>query len=350
VLVTGPTLALVLVILELVFRFGLPASQQPWVMSDPEHGVLRYDPAGPRTGTASVGPWAAQRGRWRINEAGWNSPIEYRPRPGRPLVAVIGDSYVEGFQVDVGERLVDQLHGSLTPRADAYGFGISGAPLSQYLQMSRYARAGVQPDVFVFLVVHNDLLESLRDVRPHPALLQLSETADGLEWTVPVPYRPDPLRRFLGRSALVRYLVLNLHVESLLTGRRRAAERTRFEANVSVDEARTHEDLARRATARVIATLRAENPGTPLVFVMDGLRGELGRPRGEESPLAWMGDAVRDAAHREDALFLDLHPVFAERFEAEGPFQSKADFHWNAAGHRVAARALEDFLAEARLP
>ena len=69
----------------------------------------------------------------RTNNAGWVSRIEYSKEGDTPLLAFIGDSFVQADQV----RWPDTCHGRLSIKLDrhvrVYSFGYDGAPLSQYL-------------------------------------------------------------------------------------------------------------------------------------------------------------------------------------------------------------------------
>jgi hypothetical protein len=67
--------------------------------------------------------------------------------PDRTRVAVIGDSYVEAFQVPHYASLAEQLEALLgEDRTEVYRFGISGAPLSQYLYMFETEVAAYNPE------------------------------------------------------------------------------------------------------------------------------------------------------------------------------------------------------------
>src|SRR5207245_389234 len=105
---------------------------------------------------------------YRINAQGWNSGIgDYAlPRhPGVPRIAVVGDSYVEAFQVahdrSLGEALVADLAAD-GRWGEVYRFGISGAPMSQYLYMIEREVVRYRPDWVVVLIVHNDFDESYK--------------------------------------------------------------------------------------------------------------------------------------------------------------------------------------------
>ena len=97
---------------------------------------------------------------------GWNYPIDYYPINDKKLIAVIGDSYIEAFQVDVDKNYPFLLREKLKNDYEVYAFGKSGAPLSQYLHISRYVNRHFDPDILIFNLVHNDFDESIQELYP----------------------------------------------------------------------------------------------------------------------------------------------------------------------------------------
>ena len=91
------------------------------------------------------------------------SDYDYHPasQDESPLLAIIGDSYVEAAQVANRKS----MHGLLASRFDGkgriYGLGYSGAPLSQYLAFADFARNEFKPDAMAFVIIGNDFDESL---------------------------------------------------------------------------------------------------------------------------------------------------------------------------------------------
>jgi len=349
VLLSVPSTLLVLLVLEVVFRSVLPACEMPFVRFDPTHRVLTYDARGQTEGTHTIGPFARQRASWRVNNHGWNSVVDYDPDPkrARPLIAIIGDSYVEAFQVDVRHNLTSVLRDSLDGSHDVYGFGMSGAGLSQYLQMSRYVTKVFDPAVLVFVVVHNDFLGSLANARRVPHFLQLRASEAGFVELAPVPYVPSTLRRALSNSALARYLVTNLRIEHKLRRLTSGRDRRRFAANIDVDRTWDNRRLIEGATEHVVARARRENPDKEIVFVIDALRQDIYAGRKPAGQLFWLHQALRDAANANSCHFLDLNEAFREYYLAEGTrLDFEFDGHWNEAGHATAARGLLDYLRE----
>ena len=159
--ITIPTLVLVVAILEAIFWTIVPASRPPQACFDRASNIYKFCP-GQGSGVATRGKLARSASTWRINNEGWNSPIDYQSKSERRRIAVIGDSYIEALNVDIAESYPFLLSTALGVDYEVYSFGISGAPLSQYLNLSRYVVSEFDPDVLIFNVVHNDFEESIR--------------------------------------------------------------------------------------------------------------------------------------------------------------------------------------------
>src|SRR5262245_62679314 len=71
--------------------------------------------------------------RGRVNNDGFINDEDYVESDPRPLLAVIGDSYVEAAMVPNEQTFYRRLANTLKGRGRVYSVGASGAPLSQYL-------------------------------------------------------------------------------------------------------------------------------------------------------------------------------------------------------------------------
>jgi len=345
---------LTLGVFEMFFRWVLPATQSPLTEYDRAFNIPRYQSDGRREGISTTGRWCERPVHWRINNDGWNSAIDYAPAGdrGKPLVAIIGDSYIDALQVNVGESVMDDLRRRQAGRREVYGFGFSGAPLSQYLQMSRYVRQVFRPEVLVFNIVYNDFDESLRELDPKPYFLQLSPGAGGLEEVQPKAYEPSRIKRLAAHSAIVRYLWLNLHLPELLQSRRGPkGEPDRFYADVDIVELERHRELIERATFDLVDRIRQENPGTEIIFMMDAPRTDIYEGKAGEGRLGWLHQLMRRACERSGCRFLDLTAPFRERYERDHvPLNFPNDYHWNETGHALAAEVLDAALNESSAP
>src|SRR5262249_8028771 len=91
-----------------------------------------------------------------VNNAGWVNNQDYRKDDPTPLIAVIGDSFVEAQMVPYGETMQGRLADALSGAFRVYSFAGSGAPLSQYLIWARHAVHDYGARAVVINVVVND--------------------------------------------------------------------------------------------------------------------------------------------------------------------------------------------------
>jgi hypothetical protein len=345
---------LTLSVFELFFRWVLPATRLPLIEYDHTFGILHYQIHGRKEGISTTGRDCERPVRWRINNEGWNSAIDYAPAGSRskPLVALIGDSYIEALQVNVGQSVVDDLRRRQAGRREVYGFGFGGAPLSQYLQMSRYVREVFHPDTLVFSIVDNDFDESVRELVPLPHFLQLTSGAGGLQEVPPAPYVPSRIKRLAAHSAIVRYLWFNLHLPDLLQSwKAPKVDPGRFYGSVDALELQRNRELVERATFKLVEKIRQENPGTEILFMFDAARLQIYDGKPGQGRLGWLHQLVRSASERNACRFLDLTQPFRERYERDHvPLNFSNDYHWNAVAHALAAEVLDTALNENQSP
>jgi len=349
-LVTFPSLLIMFIILELTFIFIIPAAQFPYYYYEPNDHILRFSTTDQREGVYTIGSMAQQRAMWRINNAGWNSAIDFVETKRKPRIAIIGDSYVEALQVNVEESIAGSLSRLLSYGAetevDVYAFGISGAPLSQYLQMTRYVRIHFNPDILVINVVHNDFAESLCSVKRQVGMLCLQDDGDSIQEASIVPYQPNPVLRLIRQSALLRYVVVNLQLPGQFQlpfpGKKSKREHN---ANIDVQDVKSSESRIRKATDYVLRTLKRENGKVPVVFMIDAPRKDIYAGTLDTSNVRWLNELLKEKSAQFGFNFIDLTNEFVKVFEVEHVhLESKYDWHWNERGHLAAANALHNRL------
>lgn len=345
-----PSLLMCLLFLEILFRTLVPACEMPFALFDPDENLLRFDTRGPRTGLYTAGTLSQLRAHWHINNYGWNSSIDYSPRASRsrPLIAIIGDSFIEGFQTDVDKNIAAVLRRSFEAEADVYAFGMSGAPLSEYLHLCRYVRKTFAPDIIVILVIHNDFDESLADVgnKSHQHQLTFEFKEGQLREHPPAAYVPSRVRRVVARSALFRYLVLNASVPQRIEMLRNRflSRQGDFNANIDVNSVTPLRETIRALTTYLVEKIRDESAGC-VVFMMDAPRRDIYRGTLGSSNVIWMNRLLGDACGEAGVAFLDLTEVFGRDYgQYHVKFNSDIDSHWNSRGHEVAGDALASFL------
>jgi len=334
---------------ELFFRFVVPAAAMPWGYYDPSDHIARFE-LGQGSGVYTIGRFADQRGTWRINNMGWNSDIDYAPRSktSKPLIAVLGDSYVEALQVNTNASLVSVLRDKVRGQYDVYGFGKSGAPLSQYLQMSRYANKQFNPAVIVINVVHNDFDESLLSVRNFPYFVGIDmKSGHPLESPLSeVAIRAKTRTKTFLASAIVRYLWLNLGLGAALTERSVIRDETKAlpeqgMLNASHSEQADIRSDVYKAADYVISKFKEENPGKELVFMIDAPRKDIYEGTIGKSNVLWMNKLLKDLTERHGCRFIDLTEPFNAKYRRDHVrLSGEHDYHWNEEGHRYAAEIL----------
>jgi hypothetical protein len=350
-LVTLPSFIAIFIILEGIFAFIIPAAEHPYYYYDPTDRILRYSTTELREGVFTMGPLAEERALWRINNAGWNSAIDFEEIKRKPRIAIIGDSYVAAIQVDVGDSLAGQLRRMVSPDVEVYAFGIAGASLSQYLQMARYARAHFDPDILVINVVHNDFAESLCSVRRQVGMLCLEDDGGNIREAPITPYQPKLLRRMASHSSLIRFIAYNLQistkVERLISS---TSTSPAYNANIDVNSVKSLNSRIQGATHYVLSSLKRENGGRFVVFLIDAPRRDIYAGTTSESNVRWLNELLKEKTAQFGFHFMDLTEEFARIFEAEHVhFEFKYDGHWNQRAHQIAANALHSRLRTLQL-
>ena len=151
-----------------------------------------------------------------MNNAGYVNDQDYDAADPRPLLAVVGNSYVEAVMVPYAETLQGRLAAVVAPRARVYSYGASGAPLSQYLIWAREARERWKASALIIVVVGNDFDESLAVYKTGPGFHHYVAGSDGKLTLRRLDCPPARLRILAQSSALVRYLLLHLNVQEHL--------------------------------------------------------------------------------------------------------------------------------------
>ena len=279
--------------------------------------------------------------RVKVNNYGFVSDLDYDPDAEGPLLAVIGDSFVEALMVPFPQTCAGRLAEQLDGRARVYAFGVSGSALSQYLAFASYARDAFRPDGLVVVVIENDYDESLLKYKRAAGMHQFGEGGDGglvlqrNDFAVGLPYR-------LGRmSGAVRYLVGNLDVT-------RSGRLGRFfggpVAGSGDDDERRLTRVAdsKRAVDAFLDAIPEASGLAPerIAFVVDGMRRSLYRPAGLQRAAGSYRDVMRRyfmaEAFAKGYETIDLQPVFAAHYARHGErFDWPQDVHWNALGHRM---------------
>ncbi len=334
-----------------------PIDQAPALTMSVTTGLLTHVPGQTGVRYPSLDP--RQPVRYAINRQGWNAATDY---DSKPQIAIIGDSFVEALQVGLTENVGARLAARLGVRVDS--FGMSGAPLSEYLHMARVLLPVYRPDLLVVVLVHNDFTESFDppDVPLYRSFQRVNVAhvgaADG-GWR-PVffdqpaePYQPRLGSTVMagpwtiGRAGVRGLRNLQAVSRSLTVGWGHQPP----EMGADMTELARHEPQTAAVTRYLFqqfAQLR-QDTHTPILFVMDGVRERVHLDAGgselypfpERLASYTLNQLAQTEATRNHFDLIDLTPVFLEDWLAHRqPFDFPTDYHWNAYAHDLVAATL----------
>ena len=338
--VSLPTLVVLWLLLELFFRWGISASERPDGDFDADHLLVKFDSTAGE-GTYTIGPFAGQQGRWHINNRGWNNLRHYQlGKSNKTRIAIIGDSFVESFQVDVDKSFHHLMAQQLGDGYECYSFGWSGSPLSHYLHVGRYVKDTYQPDIVVVNLVHNDFVQSLAEYNPYRGIFKTLDVGENIDEVDPVPYHLPWMKQVLKNSAVFRYLHYNLKFETQF--------RMLFDREALVHDSLAYmklmdqeEERIRRAATYSIEGLHEVFADQRLIFVMDCPRPSVYAGKMEKDWQYRYNQLARELVTATGAEFIDLADTMKEDFaKNQQPFNTELDLHWNEYGHEVVARRL----------
>lgn len=353
-LATFTGFALVLALAELVFRF-LPVMSamrpDPVTESSP---VYRYRPDQSFVFSRDWNLDMVNRGR--VNNAGFINDQDYRPT-GQPLLAIIGDSFIEAFMVPYENTVQGRLARALGSRARVYSFAASGAPLSQYLIWARLAVREYGAQALVINVVGNDFDESHIHYVQSPGFWVYAPRTDGQLHMQLLELRRGFARSLLAHSFFGRYLFINLHLKEYTNLRRihgrTGGEQVRFAGFTSADAnpSRIGDSLAVMDAFFRDLPDYAGLPPDRIAFTTDGFRYPNAAEDGKGTYFDQMRNAFQQRARSRGYEVLDLDRWFFADFRQFGErFEYPHDGHWNDRGHAIAARAILASRLLARTP
>jgi lysophospholipase L1-like esterase len=328
----------------------------------------------------------------RVNNAGFISDQTYSSSDKTPLIAIVGDSYIEAMQVDYSDTAEAHLLTKCMPHARVYSFGAQFAPLSQYLSWAQYASQTYQPKIMAVNIGGNDFDESLFSHQlainnggvPGMQFYDFSNDSTRL---VTVPFKQENwLIQALRHSVLAQYLVRNVGVVNIINDYRhrlhswgiqneqskpsleqsleavnvinsaRGAQKVKSKANTEtpseyVGNAKRFYSteklhLAKKAVDSFLSDLpkAAHLPNGSIVLTVDAERPLIYSPEGQkdlDSFFSVMRQYLIERAKSLGFVVIDLRLAMIKQFSTEGKrFEFPDDNHWNAVGHRLMADQL----------
>lgn len=288
----------------------------------------------------------------RVNNVGFLNKQDYTVEGGRPLVAVVGDSYVEALQVNDDEpyfALLAQENFDVR----VYSFGFSGAGLSQYLAWIKFAQENYHNDYLVINVVGNDFDESLKKYDWQNGFHHYDADQNGNLHLVRRDWEMNPFTEIILQSVLARYLIYHLHILDIVAlVKQRFSKQEEYVGNVVANVDRIREEDSYRAIDAFLRDLPSYSglPVHKIMFVIDADRGVVYNPSPEyllqskETYVSKMSEYLKQKATELGCTVIEIVDVFSKDYQQHRQrfeFVKEGDGHWNARGHRIIAEAIQ---------
>lgn len=399
VLVVGMGLALIPIALEISLRFfpvfsGMPVSRTSEVYS-----------FAPNTTIQRSSHWDMSNARKRqVNNVGFISDQAYDSLAKTPLIAIVGDSYIEAMQVEYKNTAEANLLAKCEPNARVYSFGAQFAPLSQYLSWAYYVGKTYHPKIMVVNIVGNDFDESLisHQIASNnggvPGM-QFYDFSNNTSRLVSVPFKQEGwVTQALRHSVLAQYLVRNVGIvnlvndyrgrlaawnrgssqskknedipkeDTVLSNPKTSPEVVQVTKDNSGDQSVRHEAFSvapseyvgnakraytpeklqqsKKAVDAFLSDLpgAAQLPASSIVLTVDAERPLIYSDKGRQDLSSFFSVMRRyfiDRAKSQGFVVLDLRPAMIEQFKLNGEyFEFTDDNHWNAIGYRLLAQEI----------
>jgi len=336
------------VFLELFFRFVMPVAEKPAYFMDPATKLVLFDAEFSSKGTYTWGRFPVDGGDWVLNNQGWLSVFDYKPveEKVKPRVALLGDSFIAGLSTDKDTHLDVRLFESFNNSVDFYSFGMGGQYLEQYRVLMEYVDKKFDPDIYLVFVNSRDIKSSLTTYGKYYLYHQLEPNGGGFKDIAPNYFKESRLKRLLRRSSLVIYLRLNAGIQ-LFGGGRGIVDANANPDMASGDSDEELDPFLVQTADLILDRMVEGRPGKQFVFVGDGHRNLL--YKGVSSPQLPEDCRIIQAAcsSRPQCHYLDLMEFFIEDYSQHGRMFNFVDnYHWNVYGSDLVAEALAGFLKE----
>lgn len=285
------------------------------------------------------------------NNYGFINNQEYDPKGEGPLIAVIGDSYVEAAMVEYGKTFHGRLAQLLEGQWRVYSFGISGAPLSQYLAQAAYASDVFHPEKMIFVIVGNDFDESLIEYKSSPGFHYFDQETDESLKLLRVDYQPSLTTSIFRNSKLAMYLITNVQIQHIFANLMRSSKPGQHVGQTAANANTKRLSKSYKVVDAFFQHLPQYSALSPenILFVMDTMRPHLYTAQGRKAAQGSFADIMRthfmQVARTKGYEVVDMTPTFLNDFKRHGQrFEFERDGHWNNRGHEVVTQAIANAL------
>jgi hypothetical protein len=276
---------------------------------------------------------------------GFVNDQDYINDDSRPLIAVIGDSYIEALMVSYNETLQGRLAEHMKEKGRVYSFGFSGAPLSQYLAWVKYANETYQPDAIIINIAGNDFDESLAEYRKRAGYHFYFKSNDNSLNLELIDYEPGRLSYIARRSSLAQYLIYNLNIMHTIN----KSEKIAYVGNTLANADSLRIEKSKEMLSYFFDDLveMSQLPPEKIIFTIDGIRQQIynqsPRSRYKKSYFYIMREYFIKEAINRNFQVIDLHTYFENDFLINNKiFEFKNDNHWSGYGHKIVFEAITE--------
>jgi hypothetical protein len=331
---------------EIILRF-LPVTESFYSLPvNAQNPIFRCQPN--RTVLWSAFWNFSMRNVIRMNNYGFASNIDYAPDNTRPLLAIVGDSFMEAIATPWPQTGAGRLQQCFADCVRVYTFAKSGAPMSQYLVYAEYAKQTFRPHGFVIVIVANDFDESLLKYKesPHGFHYFVRDTSDKAALQR-VDYQVSFWKKMVRQSALAMYLTVNLYVPKFYYLARHHLFAEKFVGNTLAKADSVRMAKSRWVVDNFLSLLPAKAglDSSHILFVIDGVRPQLYQEEAlriaAPSYFGQMRQYFIESAVARGFEVIDMQPIFVAHYRRHGQrFEYARDNHWNSLGHALFADAV----------
>ena len=336
----------VVLLLEVIFRI-LPTSDSLKLKKvNIDYPIMRFEEN--RDVTKQIGFNFKHVNVKHINNYGYASDKDFQKKElqTKPIIAVIGDSYVEALQVKNKDTFHAILDKGLLSN-DVYPIGISGSPLSQYIAFSRYAAEQFSPRLYIFLIIENDFDESFKKVKNAPGFHYFNET----EQLTLAEYNPSIIKQIARKSAFVRYLYLDLKIQTQIN---RLFKNEYVPKEIQTNTSMNFLKLGLEAINKFLDNIKVLTGTSKVIILLDGDRSSIYNGemrRNINKPVNILYEKLKELSiNIQNVEIIDLHNFFLNDWKENGKkFNYDYDYHWNEYGHAVVAQILLEKIKNGKL-
>lgn len=165
---------LILLVLEGMVRLLHLHNDVPLLLFIDEYGIQKTEPG--QRGFSVTGNRRQNFAEFKINNFGYNSYREFIPSNDKIEIALIGDSYIEGFNQNYYNSTGKKIENNLNDRVEVYEYGRGGYDMADQLHIiNSYQKDFELIDyVFIYMKFENDLRRT--KIKPDFRLVNLKHT------------------------------------------------------------------------------------------------------------------------------------------------------------------------------